>query len=386
MAVAPDGTVDVLDDGNCRIRTIRPNGVIRTIVRVAPIKVYPTGTACPLTGVAVSPSGSIYVSTNSEIERLSATGHLVWAAGKQGPVADEPTHLTPSSIVFWPDSLEFNRAGDLDVSSFSPRDIYQLTPAGKLTELGASYATQLTSDPNGEVLAGTQFGEIQEVTSGGVRAFYGVLPKRVAGINWGRDGGFQENGIAVTKTGTIYVDNAQGNGYGAATVLVRISPSGRAALVPIRTSLAATLPKVNASGFSALLYPSAARSRGPALSSCPSDKGLERFTPRAIAQAGRIAQTYLSSQFASDMAVTDRSWWAADFNDYAGGGDLGRHTVIGEMLTSKSPIAADLTTACGPELVDDSIAITVGTSAYSEFAGTVYFLDRDGRPLVYDVR
>jgi hypothetical protein len=386
MTVTPDGTVEVLDDGNCRIRAVNPDGVIRTILRVPRIRVYPSGRACPVTAFAVSPAGSIYIATNSEIERVSSGGHLVWVAGAHGSGAHERPYLTPSHVAFFPSALAFNNAGDLYIWNFSPKVIFQLTPTGKLTQLGVSYATQLTAGPNGTVLAGTHGGEVQEVTSGGVRPFYSVIPERVAGIDWGRDGGFQEDGIAVTKTGTIYVDNAQGNGYGAGTVLVRISPSKRAALAPIRTALAATLPKVGAPGFSAALYPPTRPSDGATLSSCPSDTGLERFTPIAMANARKIARTYLSSQFASDIAVTDRSWWIGDFNDFAGGGDLGRHTVTGERPTSQSPIAAGLAQACGPELVRDSIAVTIGKSAYSDFAGTLYFLDRDGHPLVYDVR
>jgi hypothetical protein len=108
------------------------------------------------------------------------------------------------------------------------------------------------------------------------------------------------------------------------------------------------------------------KSRGPALSSCPSQNGLEPFTTGAIAQAKQIARNYLSNQFASDIAVTDRSWWEADFNDYAGGNDLGRHTLSSETPASKTPAAAGLTTACGPELLDDSIAVTVGKSGYSD--------------------
>jgi hypothetical protein len=385
MAVAPDGTVYFVDDGNCRIRAIGPGGVIRTVLRVPRINLAPQGTACTLGSVAVSPAGSVYFATSSEIERLAATGRAVWVAGTQGETAHEPVHLTPSNIVFSPDSLAFDHTGDLDIFSFSPRVIYQLTPAGKLTQLGGwTYATQLTSDRNGDVLAGTHFGVIEEVALSAVRLFYNVIPQHVAGINWNIRG-FQENGIAVTKTGTIYVDNAEGNGYGAATVLVRISPSKRAALASIGTTLAATLPKVNAPAFPASLYPSAGRSRGLALSSCPSQQGLQPFNARAIGHARVIAQTYLSSQFAADIAVTDRSWWTGDFNDYASG-DLGRHTVESEVPASKSPIATGIAQACGPQLLADSIAIKVGASAYSDYAGTFYFLDRDGHPLVYDIR
>lgn len=383
MAVTPDGTVDVLDDGSCRIRAINPGGIIRTILRVPRIKSHPRGTTCPVTAFAVSAAGSIYLATNSEIERVSASGQLVWVAGAHG---SERRYLAPSHVAFIPSALAFNKAGDLYIWNSSPKVIFQLAPTGKLTQIsGASYATQLTSDPNGTVLAGTHGGEIQKVTSRGVRPVDDVDPRRVIGLNW-PDVGFQEDGIAVTKPGTIYVDNAEGNGYGAGTVLVRISPHKRAALVPIHTPLTATLSQLGAPGFPASLYPAAHGSRGPALQSCPSDEGLESFTTGAIAQAESIAKTYLSGQFASDIAVTDRSWWTADFNQHADGKVGGRHIVTGEEPTSESPTATGIAQACGPDLVRDSIAVTIGRSSYSDLAGTLYFLDRDGHPLVYDVR
>lgn len=385
LAVARNGSVDVLDNGNCRVRTISPNGIIRTLLHVPLVKVYPSGRACPLTGIAVSRSGSLYVSTSSDVKRLSKRGHLIWVAGSHGTVVHEPTRLTPSNVVFAPDSLAFDRAGKLDIASFSPRAIYQLSASGRLVDLGASYVTQLTPDPDGEVLAGTHAGVIQKVTSSGVRRFYDVVATRIAGLDWGRIGAFQEDGIAVTRSGTIYVDNAEGNGYGEGTVLVRVSPSRRAALVPIHTPLAATLPRVGAPGFPASLYPPARASHGPALRACPAKHGLERFTPRTVARASRIARGYLSSQFASDITRTDRSWWTGAFNAYTSGRVGGRHTVTSEAPASRSRLAAEIDRACGRQLVADSITVTVGRSAYSDFTGTLYLLDRDGHPLVYDV-
>ncbi len=382
MAVKPNGTVDVLEGGSCSVRQINPAGAIRTILRVPLVPVYPRGTACPVAAIAVSLSGRLYLAINSEIERASTNGQRVWVAGAHGAGA----YLTPSDVAFFPGALAFSKAGDLYIWNSSPKVIFELTPTGKLRQLaGVSYAHQLTLAPSGQILAGTQDGEIQDITSVRVRPLYDVVPKRVAGIQWGRDQGFQEDGIAVTKTGTIYVDNAEGNGYGDGTVLVRISPHKHTALVPIQTPLAATLPKMGAPGFPVSLFPATRSSRGPALRSCPSDHGLEPFTPGAAANAQKIAQTYRSTQFASDIAVTDRSWWTSDFNQYAEGNVGGNHTVTGERPTSGSPRAAGLAQACGAELIRDSIAVTVGKSASSDLAATIYFLDRNGHPLVYDV-
>ena len=387
MTVTRSGAVDFLDDGDCRIRQVSPGGTIRTIFRFPQVKEHPGGTVCPVNSFAASPTGALYIATSSQVERVSASGHLIWVAGSSNSsdYEHEPTHPIRSTVALEPDALAFNRAGDLFISSFALKLVYELTPSGKLTDLGESYADQLTLDPSGQILVGTHGGLIQEITPGGIKPFYNVIPRR-AGINWGRAQGFQEDGIAVTRTGTIYVDNSQGNGYGDGTVLVRISPTKHPSLAPIRTPVAATLPKVGAAGFPVSTYPAARPSRGAALASCPSDSGLEPFNTAAITQARRIARTYLASQFASDIAVTDRSWWTDSFNKVAGGDISGRNTIAGEAPASKSPIANSLKQACGQKLVNDTITVTVGQPGYSNFTGTLYLLNRIGHPLVYDAR
>jgi hypothetical protein len=45
-----------------------------------------------------------------------------------------------------------------------------------------------------------------------------------------------------------------------------------------------------------------------------------------------------------------------------------------------------LARACGQELVNDTITVTVGKPAYSNFTGALYLLNRNGHPLVYDAR
>ena len=120
-------------------------------------------------------------------------------------------------------------------------------------------------------------------------------PQTGQGINWST-GGFQENGIAVTRNGTTYVDNAQGNGYGEATVLVRISLSKRASVAPIRTSLSASLPKLNAPGFPASLYPPRLINLdGPLAVVPPATRASCEFTPAAIT-AGQTDRAHLPEQ------------------------------------------------------------------------------------------
>lgn len=387
MVVTPRGSVDFLDDGSCRIRQVSRNGIIRTILRMPLSRVYPSGTSCPIDAFALSPSGDIYLAFNSTIERLGAGGPPLFVAGARHLDTHAVTTVTAAHIAFLPSALTFNPNGDLFIWNQSPKLIFELSRHGRLRALaGSSYAHQLTTAPDGRVFAGTQGGLIQEITTRGVRGLYSVVPKHVDGLHWGSDQGFQEDGIAITTNGTVYVDNSQGNGWGAGSVLVRITHARRAALVPIRTPLAATLPKLGAPGFPASLYPASRPSHGRALASCPSEAGLERFTPQAVADARRIAAGYLTSQFAADIVVTDRSWWAADFNAFTDGTSGGRHTITSVGPASQTAAAAGIARACGTKLVQDSLAVSLGASPYSNFTGTLYLLDRAGHPLVYDAR
>jgi hypothetical protein len=383
IAVAPNGAVYFLDDGNCRIRAVNTQGVIRTVLKVPLVHDLPSGTSCPMNDLAIAPSGAVYVSTSSDIDRVTSHGKLAWVAGTQGEIIHEPRNLTASTVVLETGSIAFNGRGDLDIWNWEPRVVYQLSPSGKITNLGAEYATQLTTAPDGDVLAGGDGGEIDLLKPRGtdVEPYRAVNPEKVTGLNWGRSG-FQENGIAVTPSGVIYVDNAQGNGWGRASVLVRIATDGKAQVVPIRTPLDRTLPAVGAPGFPTSLYPAPRTSATSTFASCPNSAGLEPFTRSAITEAKTLASKYQSSQYASDLPVTDRSWWIGAFTSFQGA-DLGVHSVTAEQPTEMSAAATTIGSACGASLVRDSIAVSIGRSGYSDATGVLYLLDRDGHPLVY---
>jgi hypothetical protein len=279
-------------------------------------------------------------------------------------------------------SIAFNGRGDLDIWNWEPRVVYQMSLSGKITILGGAYATELVTAPDGDVFAGTHFGEIELLKpEKDVESYRYVDPEKVAGLNWGRSS-FQENGIAVTPSGVIYVDNAQGNGYGRASVLVRIATDGKAQVVPIRTPLSRTLPAVGARGFPMSLYPAPRKSATSTFSSCPSSAGLEAFTPSSINDAKTIATHYQSSQYASDLAVTDRSWWEPAFVAFQSA-VLGIHSMTREEPAEQTAGATAIGSACGDSLVRDSIAVSIGRSAYSDATGVLYLLDRAGHPMVY---
>jgi hypothetical protein len=383
MAVAPGGTVYFNDTGACRVRTVSPRGIIGTVAVVPKVSIYQSGTACALQGLAISPEGVVYVSTSSDIDRVTPQGKLAWVAGAKPGIASDPSKLTASNVQLEPESIAFDGAGELDIANFSPKVIYQLSPSGTVKDLGSEYAIQLTETDNGDVLSGTQSGLVSKITASRFFSYRRVRPAKVSGLNWGPKG-FQEDGIAVTRSGDIYVDNANGNGYGLGTVLVKIEPNGKEQVVRIHSALADTLPAVGSHDFSVSLYPKATPAHASGFASCPSTAGLEPFSAPAVAGAKRVAKMYHSGQFATDLPLTDRSWWAGDYHLFTNGDLLGAHRVLGVQVAAQSSLASKIGSACGRQLVNDSIAIRIGKSGYSDFTGFLYFLDRDGHPLVYD--
>jgi hypothetical protein len=116
--------------------------------------------------------------------------------------------------------------------------------------------------------------------------------------------------------------------------------------------------------------------------SCPSSAGLEPFTPAAIKTSIAIAAHYESGQYASEIIVTDRSWWAETVEAFQEG-NLGVRWATNERPAEENSDARTIGAACGDALVRDSIAVSIRQSGYAGESGTLYLLDRDGHPLVY---
>jgi hypothetical protein len=378
IAVAPDGTVYIPDAGNCRLQAVAPNGVIRTA--------SDAGVLCNVGGVAVSPTGVPYVTAQGTVDAVSPRGKLATVAGSSGEIVNNGPDPTPLTLAFAPYSLAFDGRGDLDIWSFEPRTVYRLTPQGTISALGGFvYATQISPSPGGSVFLAGYHGGVYRVTSTGIAPYNSLSPSEISRLRWPTKGvGFQADGIAVSSSGVIYAVNDGGNGYGDGTVLVEVEPSGSAHVVPVRTPVLDTLPALDASGFPITVYPAPRPPRvpgGPQM--CPSTQGLVSFNQTAAAEASAIAVEVNSSSLPNDLHNSDRAWWASDFELLEGGGVDGQHTVLSSRAASGDSFAAAVAAACGSQLVRDSLVVDIGQSPYSGEVSHLYFLDRDGHPLVY---
>jgi hypothetical protein len=395
MAMAPDGTLYFVDGE--RVRAISPDGIITTVAGDG--KATTTGNGGPAvdaglaspSDVAVSANGSLFIADGTEIRKVAPDGTISMffkGSGRYGIDVNTPQ----GEMAFLPTDIAFDGAGNLIVFSFSPKEIFLITPPGKATLVGEGYATQLARAPDGNVLIASHSGPIQEVTATGVKTYMDLGGAQIRGFAVpGEPGGFQPDGLAITSSGTIYTDTTSGNGYSERTVLMEITPGKRASVLLINTPLAATLPALGAPGFPTSTYPAAGPAHRAALASCPSLVGLEKFGPAEVAAAlararvfNDIAPSRGALSFFADMRASDRSWWAGLFATWADPGyELGHHRIVSVQPADKDTFAAAVGQACGTALVDDSLVVDVGPSGYSSQVSHLYFLDRLGHPLVY---
>jgi hypothetical protein len=116
---------------------------------------------------------------------------------------------------------------------------------------------------------------------------------------------------------------------------------------------------------------------------CPSPSGVRPFGASARTQAVREAKV-LDTGFWGDLGVSDRAWWPGVYADAVDTFyDPGAHRVVSLGAAADDLYAGAVTRSCGQALVDKSLAIVVGPSEYSSQVSHLYFLDREGRALLY---
>lgn len=229
LAVARNGSLYIADGG--RIRVISPSGVIRTVAGsgTAPLTIARkgvgnvpelvragtsalsaslgstrsfTGTGAALS-IALSPTGQLYISTGTQILRLTAAGKLnpVPFDIKTGPFKGRQIYDD-----FGPIAVDSH--GNIDVAGINGWAIWQITANGVAHQLG--YARQ----------SGGSYSVLQH---GRGAAIFGELGDSIVRV--GPDGlartltvNAQPNGqsfamtnFTFTQTGTLYADDIPGN-------------------------------------------------------------------------------------------------------------------------------------------------------------------------------
>ena len=217
--MAPDGTTYIADGGTAVSERSAPSGVIRTFAHNPEL--------CNVASVAVSANGAVFVATPSYVEKVSPNGVLTRVAGAQGSITWDHPGISPSQIVFNPGSLAFDGAGNLDIWSWEPRTIYQLSPRGTIRSLaGFIYATQLARAQDGTVTLRLPRRRLVPGHSERREAVQLLEARRISGLSWPRLAAFQADGVAVAPSGEVFADNSAGNGYGDGNALVGLDGQG----------------------------------------------------------------------------------------------------------------------------------------------------------------
>jgi sugar lactone lactonase YvrE len=142
LALGPDGTLYVADQGNHRIRMVSAAGVVTTLAGSSPGLTEGTGDNAQFDnprGVAVDNDGTVYVAdtNNHRIRRISSTGVVTTFAGSTEGFADGVGNAAQFSF---PRALCINASGTLYVAdSFNSR-IRAITPEGVVSTLAGSTA------------------------------------------------------------------------------------------------------------------------------------------------------------------------------------------------------------------------------------------------------
>ena len=150
VAVAPDGTIYVTQ--NHMVRKVTPAGVVTTLAGFSTTTGTTNGTGTSARfnlpfGIAVDPSGNIYVadSGNQTIRKITSAGVVTTLAGTVGAAGS--TDGTGSAARFSnPMGLATDASGNVYVADFSNQTIRKITPAGVVTTVAGTVGQSGTVD------------------------------------------------------------------------------------------------------------------------------------------------------------------------------------------------------------------------------------------------
>jgi sugar lactone lactonase YvrE len=249
MAFGPNGSLYVADSANGRVREIAPDGIIETVAgggrvprsEAEPGGLIPTGTEAVgarvvwPADVAFGSDHLLYIAdSGEEIVRLQLNGTLTAIAGGPnarctgicgigGPAVDAGTDA--------PDSIAFDRAGDLYIAGFANKSLLMVTPRGTMKVISGSgfYPRSdggLVTEPNGSVI-GITGQNVVSISLTGMRVVYSFANH---GFPFSHNA-FMPNGIAVAPTGKIFLDTATGDGWTNLSVIAALGTNDKPDLV-----------------------------------------------------------------------------------------------------------------------------------------------------------
>jgi hypothetical protein len=221
---SPDGTLYFVDQGNQRVRAIRPDGTIETVAGGGPLGDDSIASGTRATEVsfdpadlALGPGGTLYVSDYDQILELLPSGAFA--------VVDGPTTLIgPDGVMACgPDALAFDRAGLLWVGCDDSRQLLERTTNGTFVVRANAYRPH---DFPG--LAAAADGSMVAVDGESLSRFTGSHETTLLDLgDFPRRDTFVPGGVAVASDGAIFTDSRYGDGFTTGAALAEIKPDGR---------------------------------------------------------------------------------------------------------------------------------------------------------------
>lgn len=248
MLVAPNGDLylaeqfypQVASDSRGEISEVGRDGIITTVVGGGKsCVVSPNGTPArhpafgQIEALTTGPGGNLYFIGNTC--GTAPSGPLFELTGSGAVVAvPEPTAATRCD----PTAVTFAADGDLYLACFDAKNILIITPNKTISWIEHTYPYDefggLVTAPNGQVIAG-DFLKVDSLTPTGKRtiADLGVNGAAARSLGTSSFGGrtypntIEPNGIAVSKSGDIFVAATSGFGNGDTTTIIEVFPSGQ---------------------------------------------------------------------------------------------------------------------------------------------------------------
>jgi sugar lactone lactonase YvrE len=236
IAVALDGTIYVADTGNNRVRAISPSGTITTVAGNGHLGTRGVGGPAVNTevgqpvAVALGTQGRLYVVDNAGVQLIAPTGVLTTL------IAAGPGRLSVdgASTAFFPSAIAVGRAGNLYVADSSPKLLIELSSTGQVLHSWPTYVTQagLATAPAGSVLV-ADYGQfaVDRIVSNQLTSIATFKRNSLAGLT----GTFRPSGIAVSRSGRLYVDTDGVNGGTNRPAIAGITTAGQVQVLTTRT-------------------------------------------------------------------------------------------------------------------------------------------------------
>lgn len=209
VAVDHSGNVYVADSSNHMIRKISAAGVVTTLAgSTTSGSMDGTGVAARFhypTGVAVDPSGTVYVADylNNKIRKITSGGVVTTLAGSAATGSADGTGA--SAFFHYPSGVAVDATGNIYVADSYNHMIRKITPAGQVTTLAGSTA--------GGFANGTERSASFSYPNGVAVDRYGDIYVADAGNNMIRK--ITRTGTVTTLAGTIISGSADGKGIAA---------------------------------------------------------------------------------------------------------------------------------------------------------------------------